>query len=187
MATKKAATAADKAAHLKAHQFKKGDEGPRKGSIKGASHVSKRKPGDPPKPGDSDYKAPHLFKKGQIANPAGGPKGLSMRFSIAQAKELAKEYKVMPLDFMLSELNSPKTGRAFKLDCARAAAPYVHRKMPIGIDNGSGGPIGMYSAEQLMKLSDEELAKLQQIMAIMNAAIQESEKDPTRDPSELDD
>lgn len=51
-----------------------------------------------------------------------------------------------------------------RIAAATAAAPYVHRKMPIGIDGGEGKPLAFVSADQLAKLSDGELAKLLEIM-----------------------
>jgi len=51
-----------------------------------------------------------------------------------------------------------------RIAAATAAAPYVHRKRPIGIDGGDGKPISFISADRLANLSNEELAKLLEVM-----------------------
>lgn len=51
-----------------------------------------------------------------------------------------------------------------RIQAATSAAPYVHRKKPIGIDGGEGKPIAMVSAAQLAQLSDEELDKLLSVL-----------------------
>jgi len=115
------------------------------------------------------------FKKGApSANPGGRPKGSQSKFSLAQAKTVAAE-GITPLQFLLTIMRADtaslrKINVGYKpctddrISAAKAAAPYCHRKMPIGIDNGKGGPVGIYTAEQLAKLSDEELDKLSLIL-----------------------
>jgi hypothetical protein len=51
-----------------------------------------------------------------------------------------------------------------RISAATAAAPYVHRKMPIGIDGGEGKPLAFVSADRLAELSDAELAKLLDVL-----------------------
>lgn len=51
-----------------------------------------------------------------------------------------------------------------RIQAATSAAPYVHRKKPIGIDGGEGKPIAMVSAAQLAQLSDDELDKLLSVL-----------------------
>lgn len=55
-----------------------------------------------------------------------------------------------------------------RIAAATAAAPYVHRKMPIGIDGGAEGkPIALVSADRLAELSDEQLAKLLEVLGTL--------------------
>lgn len=115
------------------------------------------------------------FKKGApSANPNGRPKGSKTKFSLAQAKTVAAE-GITPLQFLLTIMRGDtaslrKINIGYKpctedrIRAATAAAPYCHRKMPIGIDNGRGGPVGAYTAEQLGKLSDKELDALSIIL-----------------------
>lgn len=51
-----------------------------------------------------------------------------------------------------------------RIQAATSAAPYVHRKKPIGIDGGEGKPVSFVSAAQLAALSDEELDKLLSVL-----------------------
>lgn len=51
-----------------------------------------------------------------------------------------------------------------RIAAATAAAPYVHRKKPIGIDGGEGKALTFISADQLAKLDDKELSQLLEIM-----------------------
>jgi hypothetical protein len=109
------------------------------------------------------------YKLGETGNPAGKPKGTIARHSLKTAAEAAKKYNIMPLDFFLGELNNLKNPMGHRTDCAKAAAPYVHRKMPIGIDDGKGGPIQFATPEQLAQLSDKDLRTLQDVMVKLAA------------------
>lgn len=57
-----------------------------------------------------------------------------------------------------------------RIAAATSAAPYVHRKKPIGIDGGEGKPVSFVSAAQLATLSDDELDKLLQVLGKLNVA-----------------
>lgn len=93
--------------------------------------------------------------------------------SLTEARRTAESYGIFPLNFWLENLNdtAPRDSKEshlqhlmFRHECAKAAAPYVHRKMPIGIDNGAGGPINTISPDALSKLSEIELEQFQSIM-----------------------
>lgn len=104
------------------------------------------------------------YKKGESGNPSGRPKGTVNTHAVQAARKAAEEYNILPLDFFLTQLNDKTKGLAWRLDNAKAAAPYVHRKMPIGIDDGNGGPIAFATPEQLSMLSASDLKKLEEVM-----------------------
>ena len=47
---------------------------------------------------------------------------------------LEKRMGITPLEFLLQVLRDPKTSIVHKLDAARIAAPYMHKKMPTAIE-----------------------------------------------------
>jgi hypothetical protein len=50
-----------------------------------------------------------------------------------------------------------------RIAAATSAAPYVHRKKPIGIDGGEGKPLTVLTADKLATLSNQELDNLLQV------------------------
>lgn len=106
----------------------------------------------------------HLWKKGQSGNPAGPPKGYRKRATKKLAKEMAAKHGIMPVDFLLGEMRAAKNNKVLRVRCAESAAPYLHRRMPIGIDGGEGKPLTLVNAEALAKLSDKELETLTVIL-----------------------
>ena len=82
----------------------------------------------------------------------------------AERKRLAKEAGMTPLEFLLSIMCDSGEKLYVRMDAAKIATPYFHRKMPIAIDNGAGGPVGVYTKEQLARLGPQELALLEQLM-----------------------
>jgi hypothetical protein len=108
-------------------------------------------------------------QKGQVLNPNGRPAGTKNKLSLKDAQEAQKKYGVKPLDFFMVHLNDPRMPRDFKFECAKAAAPYVHRKMPIAIDDGNGGPVSFASPEQLAKLPTKDLKMLTEILGKLKA------------------
>lgn len=55
------------------------------------------------------------------------------------AEEFAAKYDLQPLDYMYMVINDKDCGRQLRLEAAKAAAPYVHMKMPTRIDVTSNG------------------------------------------------
>lgn len=70
------------------------------------------------------------FKKGQVANPRGRPKGSKNRVSKEMLTAFVSGKKKLPLDFLLEVMASDKTDIFTKIDVAKAALPYCHRKQP---------------------------------------------------------
>lgn len=90
------------------------------------------------------------FKKGVAANPEGkGRKGAKegvlvrySRFSEAQRLSYALEFGITPLQFLGSIVRDESQPTDLRIEAAKAAAPYVHRKLaPILEDIASGGQI----------------------------------------------
>ncbi len=84
-----------------------------------------------------------------------------------------RRFKTHPLDLLLAIINDEVRGKdgkptelpvALKLEAAKAAAPYLHRKLPqaVELDGTDGGPI-RYSMD-LTKLTDEELMALERML-----------------------
>ncbi len=71
-----------------------------------------------------------------------------------------------------------------RISAATAAAPYVHRKMPIGIDGGEGKPLAFVSADRLAELSDAELAKLLDVLGRLGVGAEFEGTHPTVDKLE---
>lgn len=81
-----------------------------------------------------------------------------------ERKRLAKEAGMTPLEFLLSIMCDAEEKLGVRINVATSVLPYFHRKMPIAVDNGAGGPVGVYTKEQLSRLNNTELAALEQLM-----------------------
>lgn len=122
-----------------------------------------------------------LFKKGEAANPNGRPKGSRNKRDLVVEDLTAKAITegLMPLEFFLTVLRNPAMPLGFRFECGKAAAPYVHQKRPIQIEN-LDAPFKVLDVAQLENLSDEDLEHLQRIMA--KAAQAAAKPDPALDP-----
>src|ERR1700737_3556456 len=98
------------------------------------------------------------FTKGQCANPRGRPKGARGKLyelTEKQRTEMAERHGIMPLDFFMSTMRDESARIGDRLEAAKLAAPYLHRKMPIAVEGGdSDAPIG--SRADLSALSKAE-------------------------------
>ena len=81
-----------------------------------------------------------------------------------ERKRLAKEAGMTPLEFLLSIMCDAEEKLGVRINVATSVLPYFHRKMPIAVDNGAGGPVGVYTKEQLSRLNTAELQALEQLM-----------------------
>jgi hypothetical protein len=132
---------------------------------------------------------PHAFKKGQSGNPAGRPKGIKDQITQAKIRIMART-GMLPLDFMTAvyrdqlfefyDEHTTEDGKATyftpapgarqiavnlaqRLSAASAASPYVHKKMPVGIEVGNRNA-SIITAEALRKLKPKELENLLALM-----------------------
>lgn len=65
---------------------------------------------------------------------AGRPKGGANKLA-EEAVERAKEGGELPLDYLLRVMRDVSADEAKRIDCAKAAAPYLHAKRaPVGSD-----------------------------------------------------
>jgi hypothetical protein len=82
---------------------------------------------------------------------------------VDEAKGLAQFYPKM--DPVTGELATAKVELKIeqRIAAATSAAPYVHRKKPIGIDGGEGKPLTVVTADRLAQLSNAELDNLLQV------------------------
>lgn len=108
------------------------------------------------------------WKKGMPpTNPRGRPKGAKNK--IPSMIRMAMESGELPLAFMLRMMRDTHRSPEFRLQAASAAAPYVHKKMPIGIEQ-IPGRYGSLTADQLRQLPTPAL---QQLLAASQAFYQQ--------------
>ncbi len=102
------------------------------------------------------------FEKGKSGNPAGKKPGTKSR--VAKMRDAAL-LKVLaghkdPLGFLLGIMVSDEAPLGVRIDCAKAAAPYVHKKQPIAIENSDKGPFRIFDAAKLAGMSENEIKSL---------------------------
>ncbi len=74
-----------------------------------------------------------------LAKSGGRSKGVRNRKS-ERGKGAAERTGVTPLDFLLKVMRNPKEPMYVRIDCAKAAAPYVHPRLST-ITNDSKGTV----------------------------------------------
>lgn len=81
-----------------------------------------------------------------------------------ERKRLAKEAGLTPLEFLMSIMCDSGEKLYVRMDAAKMATPYFHKKMPIAVDASVSSPVGCYTKEQLARLSTPELQELEKLM-----------------------
>ena len=76
------------------------------------------------------------------ARPGAGRKRGGVNRTTQEAIEQAKEGGQMPLDFLLGIMRDVGADEAKRIDCAKAAAPYLHHKLNT-IDATVQGDVGL--------------------------------------------
>lgn len=114
------------------------------------------------------------MSRGGKRDGAGRKRGSPNKASIARQKQVAAT-GITPLDYMLTVMRNPKAEKSRRDEMAKAAAPYVHPKLAAKTISGpNGGPIKV----DLTKLSDDQLANLEQIFGALAGAGPDAEGDP---------
>lgn len=75
------------------------------------------------------------------------------------AQEIASHYDITPLDYMLGLVNNEDVPRDVRLDAAKAAAPFVHKRQALQVDmdmTSKSVSVGITS-EDIKNLSDDEV------------------------------
>ena len=78
--------------------------------------------------------------KGRSGNPAGRTPGTKNRKTLVSELALGKiiKDKKTPLEFLLATMVSSRVPFPFRIDAAKAAAPYVHKRMPQHVEVSGG-------------------------------------------------
>lgn len=118
------------------------------------------------------------FQPGVSGNPSGRPKNgnspkPSKRRSLFEARrQIIAQSGLTPLEFLLSVVRDPECHMDYRIDAAKAASPYVHRKMPIAIEGGDPTKPIVFEASVLAVLAPSEKMMLLALMEKMAGALQ---------------
>ena len=112
------------------------------------------------------------FEKRRPGRPVGakGHPKVTVSAAVKEVSDMFKAHEdwITPLEFLLAEMQDTNNPKHVRIDCAKNAAPYVHRRMPQAIDGGEGKPINLLSTsaslEHLATLDDSELSNLLQLV-----------------------
>jgi len=81
-----------------------------------------------------------------------------------ERRDLAARTGITPLEFLMSVLRDPNAKFIYKVECAKVAAPYMHRRMPIAIEGGDPTKPILLDNLAMSALNRTELAALQAIL-----------------------
>lgn len=117
------------------------------------------------------------FRKGQSGNPRGRPRGSRNRYALDEMmrRELAQT-GMTPLEFLLSVMYDPNAKLELRLDAAKAAAPFMHRKMPVAVEEPTS--VEPTSLDGLHHLSVHERITLLALLEKAEIATESTEAQP---------
>lgn len=95
-----------------------------------------------------------------------------------EARDIAPRLKlnkpgILPLEFLLAVVRNDDLPLSSRVDAAKSASPYVHKKMPTVIEGGDK-PLFDLSPEDLRALSKDELAALKHLLYKMGVEASEN-------------
>lgn len=99
------------------------------------------------------------FKPGQSGNPKGRPPGRVAwrdRLTAEDRAKMATEAGCTPLQWLLSVMLDTAHPFGDRLDAAKVAAPYMHKKMPIAVEVKDPGMRGGFDPAKLAELPRTE-------------------------------
>lgn len=102
------------------------------------------------------------------ARPGAGRKPGSKSKRTQKVAKAAVKSGISPLEYMLQVMRNSRADTKRRDDMAKAAAPFVHPRLATMAHTGpNGGPI---QTVDLSKLSDDQLAALEPVLASLAAA-----------------
>ena len=78
------------------------------------------------------------FKPGESGNPTGRKKGVPNKATLARQAKIAAS-GLTPLDYLMGRVCDKDEDQDVRIDCAKAAAPYVHPRLQALQHTGEGG------------------------------------------------
>lgn len=108
--------------------------------------------------------------KGKSGNPAGKPAGaLGLTKKLLETcDQIAAKYSTMPLDYLMTQVCDENAPRSIRIDCAKAAAPYVHLKKPVAVQGGD--PLKPITMVDLMSIEKMDSAAISQLLNLLQLA-----------------
>jgi hypothetical protein len=107
------------------------------------------------------------FERGNRDGRAGrkaGQQASWTKMSLGMRRQLAAGDGITPVDLFLSLLRDPKTPMGIRLKAAEACAPYIHRRMPVAVEDVTPQK-RLVDLDALSRLSPTELEVLSNIAA----------------------
>lgn len=112
---------------------------------------------------------PWLFKKGNKHGKGRVSVSQVLRTRVAQQLKRrvgeGRTRKQSPLEFLVWVLNNPDVRMNLRVDAAKAAAPYLHRRMPVQVEGGDPNKPILLAPQLVQSMSKEDLLALHQLLS----------------------